>query len=387
MSVRVLHGVASLAPGHGGPSRTVIGLTDALARGGGASVRLLCQAAPGVEPVPSNGVVIRDDASTKSRLARVFALPLRKRLQQIDAANRPDLVHSHGIWQPANHWLASYARQRRIPLVIQPRGMLDPWALEQKRYRKLAAMALFQQRELAAAAALVASSERELESIRRFRLSQPVAVIPNGTVLPSAESGDPASLSVDRTRVALFLSRVHPQKGTLELVRAWAKAAPAGWRLMVAGPDDQGHWSEVARLADQLGIRNVIDYIGPVDGAQKSAALRGADLFVLPTFSESFGMAVAEALAYGLPVITTRGAPWADLPTHHCGWWIDIGVEPLAAAIREATVLSDAERRHMGERGSQYVRRYDWDVIAQQTLSFYRWLLQREEQPACVRLD
>ena len=98
-------------------------------------------------------------------------------------------------------------------------------------------------------------------------------------------------------------------------------------------------------------------------------------------------MVVAEALAHGLPVITTRAHPWADLQTHGCGWWVDVGVEPLVQALREALALSDDERRAMGERGRDYVQRYDWDDIAGQTVEVYRWILGQMAKPDCVRLD
>ncbi len=107
---------------------------------------------------------------------------------------------------------------------------------------------------------------------------------------------------------------------------------------------------------------------------------------MLPTFSENFGVVVAEALAHGLPVITTQGAPWADLPAFGCGRWIPIGVEPLAEALREAMALSDAERAAMGERGLQYVRRYDWAAIAEDMAAVYRWVLGRGDRPDCVRV-
>ena len=108
---------------------------------------------------------------------------------------------------------------------------------------------------------------------------------------------------------------------------------------------------------------------------------------LLPTFSENFGVVVAEALSHGLPVITTRGAPWADLETHGCGWWIDIGVDPLAAALRQAMALSDDERRAMGERGRTYVQRYNWADIARQTIEVYRWVLGQGPRPDCVHQD
>jgi glycosyltransferase involved in cell wall biosynthesis len=297
-------------------------------------------------------------------------------------------VHSHGLWHPVNHWAARAARAWGVPLVVHPRGMLEPWALEQKRMKKRIALALFQQRDLDRAQALVATSEMEFENLRAFGLRQPIAVIPNGVELPEPGAGDAprGRGSEERTRNALFLSRVHPKKGVLELVRAWAEVQPEGWRLRIAGPDEDGHWSEVARLIAELGLGDVVDYLGPVDGAAKAAAYREADLFVLPSFSENFGVVIAEALAYGVPVITTRATPWAELETHHCGWWIDTGVEALAGALRQATSLSVDPRRAMGERGRAYVERYDWEHIATQTVTLYRWLLGQGERPVCVRI-
>jgi glycosyltransferase involved in cell wall biosynthesis len=337
--------------------------------------------------MPSRTAVSRVDVQAESPLDQLLAIPVRRRLAEIGSVGRPHLVHSHGLWQPANHWAARSAQQWQVPLVIQPRGMLEPWALAQKKVKKRVALALFQGRDLQRATALVASSDMECESVRRFGLSQPVAVIANGTQLPSKAALEPGRRARNRTRVALFLSRIHPQKGTRELIRAWAHAAPAGWRLAIAGPDDHGHWAEIEHLVRQLNLREVVDYVGPVADVQKTAAFQQADLFVLPTFSESFGMAVAEALAHGLPVITTRGAPWSDLVAHRCGWWIDIGVEPLAEAIRQATSLSDDERWRMGERGRNYVRRFDWDAISSQMLALYYWLLRLGDCPDCVRRD
>jgi glycosyltransferase involved in cell wall biosynthesis len=125
--------------------------------------------------------------------------------------------------------------------------------------------------------------------------------------------------------------------------------------------------------------------IGAVAGERKAALYRAADLFVLPTFSENFGLAVAEALSLGLLVISTRGAPWADLRTQGWGWGIDTGVAPLVSALRAATALSDQERQAMGARGCIYVQRYDWDAITEQTLTLYRWVLGRGERPDFVR--
>ena len=387
-AIGVLHCVPGLDTRHGGPSRTVVALTDALSLREGLTVSLLSQGRVGASVVPSNcPSVARRVAPGTSGPACALGWPVHRELGGMGSALLPALVHSHGVWHPVSHWAARVARAWNVPLIIHPRGMLEPWALGQKPLKKRLALALFQRRDLESARAFVATSEMECDGLRRFGLRQPVAVIPNGV-----DVGDADALALDhadepgRERIALFLSRVHPKKGLLELVRAWGRVAPTGWRLRIAGPDEGGHWGQVERLVRQLGLSDRVEYLGPVEGARKAALYQGADLFVLPTFSENFGVVVAEALAHGLPVITTRGAPWADLETYGCGWWTEVGVDPLVVALREAMALSDEQRAAMGARGREYVRRFDWGRIAEQTLALYRWVLGQGEMPDVVRL-
>lgn len=387
--IRVLHCVPGLDAAHGGPSRTVVGLADAMARRTDVRVDLLAQSAPGAVSVPSTERIVGRRIAV-GEMGLGLGLPMRRELVHIGKSARPDLVHSHGIWHAGNHWAALSARAWNAPLVVHPRGMLEPWALGHKAIKKRMALALFQRADLSSVEVLVATSDMEYQNLRKIGLSQPVAVIPNGVAFPSevaAELHD-AVLSAARTseRVALFLSRVHPKKGLLDLVRAWGQVAPVGWRLRIAGPDEDGHWSEVSREISGLGLGTSIEYCGPVDDNSKAELYRRADLFVLPTYSENFGVVVAEALAYGVPVITTRAAPWADLETFGCGWWIETGVEPLVFALRQALSLSDDQRQAMGERGRDYVRRYDWDDIAGETVAVYKWVLGRGNRPASIRL-
>lgn len=163
---------------------------------------------------------------------------------------------------------------------------------------------------------------------------------------------------------------------------------PPGWKVVIAGPDEGGHRGEVEEAIGQAGLTNVFKFVGLVDGGDKTKLYRGSDLFILPTFSENFGVVVAEALAHEVPVITTKGAPWEGLLTHRCGWWVDIGVEPLAAALREATNLPQETLRDMGQRGRAYVEQnFGWPGIAQQMLSVYQWMLGQGPKPDCLYVD
>ncbi|HEU4950675.1 MAG TPA: glycosyltransferase, partial [Holophagaceae bacterium] len=189
-------------------------------------------------------------------------------------------------------------------------------------------------------------------------------------------------------RTLLYLGRLHPVKGIDRLLRAWARleAERPDWDLRILGPDNGGHLAELQRLAAALGLRRAA-FGGPVYGAEKVQAYLAADLFVLPTHSENFGMTVAEALAAGTPAVVTRGAPWEGLVREGAGWWIDPGTEALEAALREATALAPARREAMGRAGRAWMARdFAWDAIGRRMAETYRWLREGGAPPPWVRM-
>lgn len=288
----------------------------------------------------------------------------------------PDVIHDNGIWLRHHHRLAGIAHERGIARVVSPRGMLEPWAMTHKRFKKRFAWPLYQRRDLRVAASHHATTPAEAANIERFHLGVPVRVIPNGVDLPEMDS--PRELSpqlrsaASGTRTAMFLGRIYPIKGLPMLVEAWARVRPEGWRLRIAGPDEAGHMSEVKRAASNAGLDDVVSFPGPLDASAKRAALLNAELFILPTHSESFGMVVAEALAHGLPVLTTTGAPWPELAERGCGWWVSATVDGLARGLAEATSLDSSALRVMGARGREFVAgSYSWDRIAPQFVTLY----------------
>lgn len=324
---------------------------------------------------------------TTSRIALNFGLPVRNELRRIARVQLPSIIYSHGLWHPVNYWAACFARQHGLPFIVQTHGMLAPWALNHKAWKKRIAFWLYQQRDISSANVIVATSELEYENIRQIGFRGPIALIPNGVVLIDPSIFNRQAATKRDKRTVLFLSRIHPVKGLINLVKAWNYLSPVQWRLCIAGPNEAGHLDEVMALVRQMGICDSVEYIGVVDGKEKTALYLSADVFVLPSFTENFGIVVAESLAHGLPVITTRGTPWADLETYGCGWWVDVGVEPLIRALRQAIALTDHERAEMGERGREYVQHYDWCKSAQKLSDVYRWVLRQGLMPDCVRLD
>jgi glycosyltransferase involved in cell wall biosynthesis len=277
----------------------------------------------------------------------------------------------------------AYAWGRRTgrPYVVSPRGTLQPWALKYRGWKKRLVLWAWERRVLDGAACLHATSEEEAAQFRVLGLTPPITVIPNGMDVPRKTDRDGAG-----DRVAAFLSRVHPIKGLPMLLHAWATVRPARWRLVIAGPDECGHTVELRRMASELGLGSQVEFRGPVYGDAKWDLLRGADLFVLPTYSENFGVAVAEALASGLPVITTTGTPWRTLVEEGCGWWVAPTPGDLAEALRMATSLSALERRRMGDRGRAVVQeRFGWRGIAEEMLGVYWWAMRGGAQPGSVR--
>ena len=180
-----------------------------------------------------------------------------------------------------------------------------------------------------------------------------VAVIPNGVDIGIIR------MKTDwrRRKQILFLSRVHVKKGIEFLIDAVAELRDelAGFRVVVAGEGEANYIVSLNDKAERTGVGALFDFRGGVYGEEKWTLYRESDVFVLPTYSENFGIAVAEALACGTPAITTKGTPWQDLEEQQCGWWTEIGSRPLAAALRGFLSVGERQMEEMGRRGRRLV--------------------------------
>ena len=294
----------------------------------------------------------------------------------ISGSEKFDVVHIHGLWAPALHKVARWARLNRLPLVWSPHGMMTPWAMGNKKLKKMLGWWVYQKHDLSCADLIHATAQSEVNDIRMMGLNNKVIIAPLGVRVDCA-SGHAGEES--REKILLFVSRVQRKKGLLNLVQAWAQL-PAhlkiGWKVKVVGPDQEGHTDEVREECNRFDVLKDWEFAGPKFGDELRAEYRLASLFVLPTHSENFGSVVIEALAQSLPVITTKGAPWSCLEERRCGWWVDIGIAPLVKALKEAMSLPDETLQSMGERGRKLVEeRFTWPVVVEKILEGYREVL------------
>jgi len=373
--VNVLLTSASLLPSYGGPAFSVSRLATSLADAGVSVGLWAADQSARSTPLLGKGTPVERIVGTEWDALCCF--------------DRVDVLHDNGIWLAYNHRLAILAERRGIPRIVSTRGMLEPWALAHKRLKKRLAWRLYQQRDLGRARYHHTTAETEARNLSLLRLGVPIITVPNGVDVPDETASDVHQQSetrAGRPKIAFFLGRVYPIKGLLTLIQAWARVRPRNWCLRIAGPDEAGHRKEVERAAAAAGIAESVSFIGEVAPKMKQSEFSKADLFVLPSYSESFGMAVAEALAHGLPVLTTTGTPWSTLQQNGCGWWVEPTTDGLAAGLRAATALERDALRAMGAKGRQFVRaQFSWRYAAERLVAAYQILTGIGANNFCTR--
>ena len=394
-SLSALHVVASINRNTGGPAVSVTGLAAALARSGVRTILASLDYAEHGSPIPVSGVSsISVIPNALGKVLRGWSPALAAAINRV-AAERVDIIHHHGLWMVPGIYARRSANRLGLPLVISPRGMLDRWSLERAALPKALASMAYESRNLRAARLFHATSDMEAEGIRRYGLKQPIAVIANGVYLPGEQTMPSRELlearfpRLRKRRWLLYMGRLDSKKGLDMLLDAWRSLhgeLPA-WQLIIAGPDLGGLRAALeASVADDPVLAASVCFAGMLDGELKRSALAGAELFVLPTRSENFGIAVAEALACGVPVVTTTAAPWADLVPNQCGWWVAPESPAITEALRSAMRQTSGDLRAMGQRGRQYAaERFSWDSIGTRMADVYRWIVSKGPVPACVR--
>ncbi|MBW8368911.1 MAG: glycosyltransferase [Arenimonas sp.] len=363
--MKLMHVVPHIDQEAAGPSYSVPRLCEALSARG-HDVELSCLAARGAI------AGVRLDLHPQWPVPERFAISPSLARAMHHKSRDLDIVHNHSLWSMVNVAAGWMVPGRRAKLVTSPRGTLSPIALSRSRVLKRFLKPL-QWRALTRADLLHATSEVEFQEIRAIGLDAPVAVIANGIDIPSPTDGTQKG----GFRTLLYLGRIHPIKGLDRLLHAWQglQDVHPDWRLVVAGLGDPNHVRDLIELTTALGLKR-IEFPGALYGESKTRAYRQADLFVLPTHSENFGMVVAEALAHGCPAVVSHGAPWAGLIAEGCGWWARNDVSTLTRELDEAMRTPSPMLSEMGAKGVEWMRRdFSWESVAEKMESAYSWIV------------
>lgn len=283
------------------------------------------------------------------------------------------ILHGHGFYVYPNFLFGGLARKCGKPLVYHIQGFLDPWILQRSQLKKRLVHFLFESANFNHVTWWRAVSEKEHQQAIDYGIKAPIEVLPNGVHMP-ADRGEQDIIKLlqrfpkQRPKRVLFLSRVHSKKGLDILFHAWAgldSVLTKDWEIAVFGPDEGGHLAELQSLLAALKLETPVQFYGSVSGDAKEAAFRSADLFVLPSRSEGFPMAVLEAASYGLPVVQTDECNFSQLTQAGGAWEARPEVAEYRVSLNQALQADDHERRQRGQLGQALVKNdYQWSAIA-----------------------
>lgn len=325
------------------------------------------------QPVEIEGVSIHFfefRGITPFQLGRVQKIS--KKFSEFLDREEPDIVHINGIWLYQNYLFQREAQKLGIKVVLSPHGMLEPYIMNRNSLKKKIALALFQNKAIQNANYLHATAQSELDNIEKLGYRKQSIIIPNGIKVDNIELKSDFDSS-NRKRNFLFLSRVHPKKGIDLLIEAVAQLEDKGnINITIAGNGEKDYVDELKVLSERYKVASIFNFVGPVYGEAKWDLFRNADVFILPTHSENFGIVVAESLLVGVPVITTYGTPWKELNTQNCGWWINLSVDNLTETLQEVNNTSDQNLKDMGLNGRKLiVENYSIAAVANSMMEFY----------------
>lgn len=391
--MKVLTFITSISLKGGGPSRSVPMLVKGLAELG-VDITLMTYWSDDMNTHALDGTsaklkVLRPDFS-------------RSQMEEYIISEKFDVIQLQSMWDLRYHIVAKTARKHRIPYIITPRGMLEPWCLSQKKWKKKLAMALYQMKDIKRSACVFTTAEMEALHVRDLGVDVPMVVLPNGIETDSY----PCRISKDKVKKQiLFLSRIHIKKGIELLIDAFDRiikknADMDDWTVAIVGNGEEEYIRELKRKVEGLNLRDKVKILAPVFGDAKVKLYQESSIFFLPSYSENFGMVIAEAMSCGVPCITTNGTPWQLLngevstmganldilgKNRKTGWCIDLNVDNLEKVLLEAMTMKTEALYEMGQKGNLLVQEnFNYKSVARKVMQLYSWLLDGGQTPAFV---
>ncbi|MBW4575254.1 MAG: glycosyltransferase [Aphanothece sp. CMT-3BRIN-NPC111] len=297
-----------------------------------------------------------------------------------------DLVHSHTAFAPIvslAHWICQL---RQIPYIMTPHGMLEPWALSYKAYKKRIYYSIFEKPALQQASAIQVLATSEANNVNFLGVKRPIAVVPNGIhrqefeVLPETEIFYKKFPNTLNKTLILFLGRVDPKKGLDLLAPAFAVVHNQfpQTHLVVAGPDSIGFMPTAQSYFAQVGCLDAVTFTGMITGSLKHAALGAASLYVAPSYSEGFSMSVLEGMASGLPCVITTGCNFPEAAAAQAAHIVSIDAQAIADALIYC-LKNPEQAKEMGDRARQFIfQNYTWEKAAKKLIQLYSKIIEEK---------
>ncbi len=309
----------------------------------------------------------------------------------------PDVVHIHAIWTPWLHKMHRWAHKIGAKVVLSPHGMLSPWAMAHKRWKKILPWYLYQKGDVVKADLIHTTAPLETQWVRDLGFSNPIVEVPLGVDLPkdgllrdcvarndehtptrhredrrtSLRGASATKQSNEAIHTLLFVGRIYPVKGLDLLIRAWDSVDTTGWELRLVGPDQAGYMQVLKGICKSANV----EFSGPLYGEDLQKAYASSRALVLPSYTENFGAIVLDELSYGLPVLTSENTPWNFLQEKGCGWHFPTRVDALAETLKTLFATSEETLNEMGSKGRKLVEEnYAWPALTRKMVAGYEVL-------------
>lgn len=388
--MKVLTFVTSLSLKGGGPSRSVPMLVKGLANIG-CDITLMT--------FRSNDMNTHALEGTNAILKVLEINATTNEIENYILSEKFDLIQMQSVWDLKYHTVAKIARKHNIRYIVTPRGMLEPWSLSQKKLKKRIALMLYQMIDLKRASCIFTTAEMEAQHVRELGVKTAISVIPNG--IETDGYACRTSMSLVKKQI-LFLSRIHVKKGIELLIEAFSNLHNnfPDWSVLIVGNGDKEYIDGLKQKVKNLELEEYINILPAVFGDSKVKLYQESSVFCLPSYSENFGMVIAEAMSCGVPVITTNGTPWqllnGDCTTmgaslellgddKRTGWCIDLSTENLEKTLREVMSMDSAVLYEMGQRGSRLINEnFNYLSVAMKTRRLYEWILNGGDAPEFI---
>lgn len=370
--MRVAHIVPYIGDLASGPAYSVPALCSALQKKG-CDITLFT-----LKPLPNRPFIFRIQGYKWHRFWPIerFGLSIKMYNDLLKHSDKIDIIHNHSFWMAPNIYAGIISKRKNIPLISSPRGTLSDVALKRSKWKKKIARYLGQNLAFNQTSMFHTTAKHETYDVKKYFPKKPVIEIPNGIDIPEIFH---CKKNINSKKM-LFLGRLHPIKGIENLIDAWSllENSYLDWSIDIVGTGTIDYENKLKLRIRKLKLKN-IKILPPVYGKNKNLAYQNANIYILPSYSENFGMTVAEALSNNTPVITTNQTPWKDLNKMNSGWCIEVGVDPLKNLLNKVLNKSNVELSEMGLNGRLWMEKeFSWNKIADDMILSYKKLLKNK---------